>query len=91
MWQKWHWMTSESCFQRQCRFCFAPWLALSVSDSLFLGRLAPISRQCGKHHVGAPEVALAKAPADSQQHLTGEGPGFQVFPASSLPAPPADV
>lgn len=46
--------------------------------------LDPVSRQHGEHHVGAPVMAMAEAPADNQQHLTGEDPIFQVFSATAL-------
>lgn len=61
-------------------------LLLSVSVSLFLGMLVLVSRQHGKNHVGDPVMALAEAPTDNWQHLTGEGPSFQVSSANSLPA-----
>ena len=39
-------------------------LFLSISGSLFLGTLAPASRQHGKNHMDAPVMARAKATPD---------------------------
>lgn len=76
-------------------FSFYLYLSLafwfSGSDGLFQGMLAPVSGQHGKNHVDVPVMALAEAPADNRQHLTCEGPSFQMFLANRLPASLADV
>ena len=47
-----------------CHLSLALCLFLSISGSLFLGTLAPASRQHGKNHVGAPVMAWAKVTPD---------------------------